>query len=111
MDTRLDIAGPNGKAARLERFAGHSMYGGWEADGRFWVYSYSTPIAVVDTDGTVYVNERRYSTTSSGHLSALAFLRHTARYQVDVHPDGASSSDARRALTEAAEWLSCEGVS
>lgn len=99
-----DISGFDGLAARREAFEGNTMSASWSNGGMYWVYSYSTPIAVFDpTDRTIYVNTWNYSVTSAKHLGALAFLRHHAAYEVDVWPDNYLPDGAYKALRSAVE--------
>lgn len=99
-----DIGGLHGLAARKEPFEGNTMSASWSNGGLYWVYSYSTPIAVYDpTDDTVYVNTWNYSVTTARHKGALAFLRYHATYEVDVWPDSYLPQGAYTALRNAVE--------
>lgn len=64
-----EIGGPGGHLARLRPFGGNSMSAEWDR-GTYWVFSYGTLIAWYDPyDGTLNVNETRYSVTTSRHQS------------------------------------------
>jgi len=58
--------------AALEPFTSNGAIRGDDTDGRnFIVWSYGTPIAVIDRDGErVDLNGERYSTTTSKHQHA-----------------------------------------
>jgi hypothetical protein len=58
------------KLETLKEFTGNSMRGRWE-DGRFIVYSYSTPIAIWQTSLVKEVTERKYSVTTSRHQNLI----------------------------------------
>lgn len=50
----------------LSAFDGNSMSARKNSNDEYWVYSYSTPIALIDPQKDIYqLNARRYSTTTS----------------------------------------------
>jgi hypothetical protein len=53
-----------------------------DSESRFVVYSYSTPIWVVEQDGeTAHLNAQRYSVTTSRHQN---LVRHAIRRRVET---------------------------
>lgn len=54
------------KIANLETFTGNSMRGFW-VQGAYWIWSYETVIAKHYRDGKRWLDDTKYSTTTSRH--------------------------------------------
>lgn len=54
------------KLANREAFRGNSLWASWLNSTQYTVFSYSTPIAEIDTlTGKVWVSDKKYSNTTS----------------------------------------------
>jgi hypothetical protein len=76
-----EIGGQDGYLANLRTFAGHSMHGGWEHDGKghrlFSVYSAGTRIAYCYDGEQPSVSVGKYSPTTTRHQGLCrAWLGH-----------------------------------
>lgn len=60
------------KVRNRENFKGNTMWGAWLNSTQYTIFSYSTPIAEIDTlTGKVWVNPRKYSVTTSKHQNII----------------------------------------
>jgi len=61
--------------SQLNAFNAGNLSARWESNGTmigtFTVYSYSTPIATLDPNRSVWFTDKRYSVTTSKHLNIV----------------------------------------
>lgn len=81
----------------------HARWSNGTSGPKYWVYSYSTPIAIYDpSDRTLYRIDHRYSVTTARHQGLLWELAHyEADYVVDCEPAWGSPDSAFACLTDA----------
>lgn len=64
-----DIAG---LVRNLTPFNGNSMSATMNGRNEYWIFSYSTPIAVINFEENIFkLNARKYSSTSSRHQNIV----------------------------------------